>query len=557
MNATVTPLSFLHADPIGVRGRRPVAHKRRLSPAGAELDGNLNTLGYFSAKVCVGTPATSFDLIVDTGSALTAFPCSDCPHCGEHQHATVPGARFDAARSSSSRKVECSHPPPGMHCRSCGGGGTCEYGVSYTEGSSIRGRLVEDNFWFGQSSSTDPRAVRATFGCQTYESGLFYSQVADGISGFSQADTYGPTLFDYLRRATGAPDVFSMCLAETHGALVLGATVPVSLGSSSLWIPYTGGGSYTIPLNDLKIADRSVGCSSSRYSSTIVDSGTTFMYLPPDAYRPVRDHFRTHCPWGTCGTRNAKGEYPDDYCYTMSPTEVDQLTPMSLHFANGVALALGPRQYTYELRRGVWCLGVFDNEHNGAVIGAANMRNHEVVFDRAHRHVAFIPSDCEGMHANRHSSVLTGGYALNGCIRSGHSTTTPPAAVVAKSPPPPSPSRPPLPATPSPSAPSPAPLLWSYSSLPSPWSPAHSLAPSPVPVSVRAPAQALAPVPVPTSAAAPALALAPVLSPAPLIERHITSALDPTYASLVEASAGNQDLVKGYAKLASKALGGH
>ena len=99
---------------------------------------------------------------------------------------------------------------------------------------------------------------------------------------------------------------------------------------------------------------------------------------PPDAYRPVRDHFRSHCPWGTCGARAAKGEYPDDYCYTMSAAEVDQLTPMTLHMANGVSIDFGPRQYAYELRAGVWCLGVFDNEHNGAVIGAANMRNHEV-----------------------------------------------------------------------------------------------------------------------------------------------------------------------------------
>lgn len=57
----------------------------------------------------------------------------------------------------------------------------------------------------------------------------------------------------------------------------------------------------------------------------------------------------------------------------MSPAELDKMTKMTFHFSNGVVLDLGPRQYAYELRRGVWCLGVFDNEHNGAVIGAANM----------------------------------------------------------------------------------------------------------------------------------------------------------------------------------------
>ena len=40
----------------------------------------------------------------------------------------------------------------------------------------------------------------------------------------------------------------------------------------------------------------------------------------------------------------AKGEYPDDYCYTMSAQELDQMSPMTLHFEGGVTLDFGPRQ---------------------------------------------------------------------------------------------------------------------------------------------------------------------------------------------------------------------
>ena len=88
----------------------------------------------------------------------------------------------------------------------------------------------------------------------------------------------------------------------------------------------------------------------------------------------------------------------------MSAAEVEQLSPMTLHFGNGVVVSFGPRQYAYELRRGVYCLGVFDNEHNGAVLGASNMRNHEVIFDRANKRVAFVPSDCGAMHAGARGS---------------------------------------------------------------------------------------------------------------------------------------------------------
>ena len=182
------------------------------------MHGNMHTLGYFSADACVGTPPRKFDLIVDTGSSLTAFPCSGCSHCGSHDG----GNRFSEAASSTSEA-----------CHS----GSCSYSVGYTEGSSIRGRIVYDHFWFGSESGRRP--VRAAFGCQTYESGLFYGQMADGIVGFSQRSQHGGTLFDYMRSALHSPDVFSICLSEEEGALVLGGTVPAGLEAT--WVPFRCG----------------------------------------------------------------------------------------------------------------------------------------------------------------------------------------------------------------------------------------------------------------------------------------------------------------------------
>ena len=404
-----------------------------------------------------------------------------------------------------------------LSCHGCDGG-RCGYSVSYTEGSSIRGHLVYDSFSFGSADGGE-RRVRASFGCQTYESGLFQSQacclpslellhlagafsftslaaspssasshhrrthppqVADGITGLSQSQRYGPTLFDYLRAATNAPNVFSICLSEEVGALVLGGGVPSHL--SAEWIPYSGSSTYAVGLTDITVGGRSIGERSSAYHNTIIDSGTTFMYLPPGAYRKVwrveasptqgtslegpilfrglspglcskRPRRSVRVPllarWrrrgqvalsflpphfcgpllltsdgrvagircATSGAPTARGglatrlgaspegttlvaetqrlprraalvseppaplrvgEYPDDYCYEASDAELDAFADQQLLFGNGVRVRFGPRQYAYELRSGLWCLGVFDNEHNGAVIGASNMRNHEV-----------------------------------------------------------------------------------------------------------------------------------------------------------------------------------
>ena len=82
-----------------------------------------------------------------------------------------------ASRTHPHSQPRSSLPQKRVGMLSCHGcdGGRCGYSVSYTEGSSIRGHLVYDSFSFGSADGGE-RRVRASFGCQTYESGLFQSQ---------------------------------------------------------------------------------------------------------------------------------------------------------------------------------------------------------------------------------------------------------------------------------------------------------------------------------------------------------------------------------------------
>ena len=41
-------------------------------------------LGYYYVDIYVGTPPVKQTVIVDTGSTLTAFPCTGCINCGSH-----------------------------------------------------------------------------------------------------------------------------------------------------------------------------------------------------------------------------------------------------------------------------------------------------------------------------------------------------------------------------------------------------------------------------------------------------------------------------------------
>lgn len=114
---------------------------------------------------------------------------------------------------------------------------------------------------------------------------------------------------------------------------------------------------------------RRMGYSQHTFGSTIVDSGTSFMYLPPAPYQAVVNHWRNHCPWGSCSLHYAPGDYSDDYCYSIDRTTLLQFDSFTLHFSNGVSLPFGPLEYAYELYAGLWCMGIFDNEHSGAVLG--------------------------------------------------------------------------------------------------------------------------------------------------------------------------------------------
>lgn len=145
-------------------------HGRRLS---AQISGNLETLGYYAANICIGSPGTMHQVIIDTGSSMTAVPCATCTSCGHHKN-----PKYNPSRSRTSERLGCQNPPFNMHCARCERT-QCGYAVSYTEGSQIRGEVMTDHVHFGDGASSFTE--RMVVGCQTYETGLFRGQVADGM----------------------------------------------------------------------------------------------------------------------------------------------------------------------------------------------------------------------------------------------------------------------------------------------------------------------------------------------------------------------------------------
>lgn len=136
------------------------------------LEGNTMPLGYYYTRVHVGTPGQIFTVIVDTGSSLLAIPCRGCSRCGKHMN-----PYFEQSKSSTYREG-CSEIPK---CQQCSGK-QCGYKTHFVEGSSIGGYVVKDQVATLMAGSNTPQfTAEGIFGCQMSETGLFKSQMADGI----------------------------------------------------------------------------------------------------------------------------------------------------------------------------------------------------------------------------------------------------------------------------------------------------------------------------------------------------------------------------------------
>ena len=146
-------------------------------------------MGYYFVPIFIGPDHHRVDLIMDTGSALTTFPCSGCNFsCGHHFNKPF---QKDASKSYS--PINCSNEYYGWKCGSCfsGRSASCHYVLNYVEGSGYEGDYGEDYVVFQdeianfdkETNEEEKKKYKSLFGCTSRESGMLKDQDADGILG--------------------------------------------------------------------------------------------------------------------------------------------------------------------------------------------------------------------------------------------------------------------------------------------------------------------------------------------------------------------------------------
>nr|CAB3458490.1 unnamed protein product [Digitaria exilis] len=395
------------------------------------LHDDLLTNGYYTTRLYIGTPPQEFALIVDSGSTVTYVPCASCEQCGNHQVRLDSFAsllsismklceiillismvaqlacvkqlvkldwfkdpRFQPDLSSTYSPVKCN-----VDCACDNDKNQCTYERQYAEMSSSSGVLGEDIVSFGRESELKPQ--RAVFGCENSETGDLFSQHADGIMGLGRGQL---SIMDQLVDKGVISDSFSLCYGGMDvggGAMVLGG-VPspsdmVFSRSDPVRSPY-----YNIELKEIHVGGTALRVNPKVFDSkhgTVLDSGTTYAYLPEQAFVAFKDAVTSKVH----SLKKIRGPDPNykDICFAGAGRNVSQLhevfPDVDMVFGNGQKLSLTPENYLFRHSKvdGAYCLGVFQNGKDPTtLLGGIIVRNTLVTYDRHNEKVGFWKTNC-------------------------------------------------------------------------------------------------------------------------------------------------------------------
>nr|ACN85225.1 aspartic proteinase nepenthesin-1 precursor [Oryza punctata]ACN85232.1 aspartic proteinase nepenthesin-1 precursor [Oryza minuta] len=340
--------------------------------------------GNYVVTVGLGTPASRYTVVFDTGSDTTWVQCQPCVVVCYEQREKL----FDPARSSTYANVSCAAPAcSDLDTRGCSGG-HCLYGVQYGDGSYSIGFFAMDTLTL---SSYD--AVKGfRFGCGERNEGLFGE--AAGLLGLGRGKTSLP-----VQTYDKYGGVFAHCLPARStgtGYLDFGAGSPAARLTTTPMLVDNGPTFYYVGLTGIRVGGRLLYIPQSVFATagTIVDSGTVITRLPPAAYSSLRSAFAA--AMSARGYKKAPAVSLLDTCYDFAGMSQVAIPTVSLLFQGGARLDVDASGIMYAASASQVCLAFAANEDGGdvGIVGNTQLKTFGVAYDIGKKVVSFSPGAC-------------------------------------------------------------------------------------------------------------------------------------------------------------------
>ncbi|KAK3002522.1 hypothetical protein RJ639_021457 [Escallonia herrerae] len=344
----------------------------------------------------IGTPSVSFLVALDAGSDLLWVPC-DCVQCAPLSASYYSSLdrdlnEYNPSGSNTSKHLSCSHQlcELGPNCKDPKQ--PCPYSVNYySQNTSTSGLLLEDILHLA-ASSTDAsnHSVRAPviIGCGRKQSGGYLSGVApDGLMGLGLGEISVPS---FLARAGMVKNSFSFCFDEDGSGRIFFGDQGLATQQSTQFLPSDG--KYITYIAGVESCCVGSSCLEQTSFKALVDSGTSFTFLPREAYERVAEEFDRQVN----ATKSSFEGYPWQYCYRTS----SQKTPsVKLEFASNSSFTVRNPIFVIYGSQGVvgFCLAIQQADGDMGTIGQNFMTGYRMVFDRENLRLGWSQSNCQDL----------------------------------------------------------------------------------------------------------------------------------------------------------------
>ncbi|TVU11514.1 hypothetical protein EJB05_45105, partial [Eragrostis curvula] len=337
----------------------------------------------YTVDVAFGTPVQPFPMYLETSLGLSLIRCKPCAS-GESSC----GPAFDPSRSDTFFYVPCSSPD----CRANCSGSVCPLLPLH-----LPGLVVQDVLSLRPSAGI---IHDFTFGC-LYVARPFF-QPAAGLLDLSRDCRSVAS-----RLATPGASAFSYCLplsTSGNGFLTVAAARPEGpvgrVQHAPLVINPVFPSAYFIEVAGMSLGGRDLPIppDADTAHTTAIDAMTSFTFLKPEVYAPLRDAFRQEMT-----------QYPTtppmhglDTCYNFTGLKEVSIPLVRLKFGNGESFLLGGEQTMYAEDPSAFpftvaCLAFAPSPSaydHYSVIGTLAQTSTEVVYDVSGGKVRFIPDSC-------------------------------------------------------------------------------------------------------------------------------------------------------------------